>query len=253
MTLMSAAPVPLLLLCFVSRTCAVNITSTPGANGAGVVQVQLNGAVTLTCTAEAADGELVWLRNGATVSLREQNKKASSSLCVTPAIHEDNDATFTCHLGSNASETASVTLNVTYPPQASGSEQVAVEKEAQLLLQCDIWANPPVSSVAWTLNGSVVDLVAGGFTVTNDGFSSWLQVHRADQSLHEGTYQCTAHYSINGTHPVPGTYSKEFQVTVTEKTLKFPMMPMIAGVVVVFLTSLLAVVSRWKTITKCCK
>lgn len=32
--------------------------------------------------------------------------------------------------------------------------------------------------------------------------------------------------------------------------MKFPMMPMIAGLVVVVLTTLLAVVSRWKKIIK---
>lgn len=35
-----------------------------------------------------------------------------------------------------------------------------------------------------------------------------------------------------------------------EKVIKFPLMPMIAGLVVVFLTALLAVFSRWSRITK---
>lgn len=36
----------------------------------------------------------------------------------------------------------------------------------------------------------------------------------------------------------------------TDKTMKFPLGPMIAGLVVVALTALLAVVSRWRKIVK---
>lgn len=84
-----------------------------------------------------------------------------------------------------------------------------VEDESVLVLQCDIWANPPVSFVSWTLNGSTVDLLAGGFTVTNDGFTSQLTSNSVEKSLHEGTYQCTAD------SPVYGEHSKRFEVRVT--------------------------------------
>lgn len=201
---------------------------------------------------------------------------------------------------------ASISVALTFPlwcsssdhPQLSGSEEVTVEDESVLALRCDIWANPPVSSVSWTLNGSAVDLLAGGFTVTNDGFTSQLITNSVEKSLHEGTYQCTANF------PVFGEHSKIFKVTVTgqlaqrhsfpettsqclvlcvisllmynqnlkwneqsviwskkkvgwspssssvEKTMKFPLLPFIAGVVVVCLTTLLAVVSRWSKIMK---
>lgn len=59
------------------------------------------------------DEELVWLRNGAAVSLKEENKNGISRVCVTPVIYEDNGATFTCHLSRNNTVRASVTLNVT--------------------------------------------------------------------------------------------------------------------------------------------
>lgn len=59
-----------------------------------------------------AGKELVWLRNDAVVSLKEGNKEGNSSVCITP-IHEDNGATFTCHLSKNATASTSVTLNVT--------------------------------------------------------------------------------------------------------------------------------------------
>ncbi len=94
-------------------------------------------------------------------------------------------------------------------PELSGLEEVTVEDEAVLTLQCDILANPQVSSISWTINGSTVDLLAGGFTVTNDGFTSQLTTNKVDKSLHEGIYQCIAKSTMYG------EYSKLFSVTVT--------------------------------------
>lgn len=189
----------------------------------------------------------------------------------------------------------------------SGVEEVEVEEEAMLVLQCDVQANPVVS-VSWQQEGSLLDLSKGGFTLTNDGFTTQLTVNRVNRRLHHGTYQCITVSSIYGTS------SKLFQVTVngqytqpqfclchiyilnrgvflrfvwylnllinawkdksindihpkkvsislsyliswrlppsTEKTLKFPLMPLVAGLVVVACTTLLAIMSRWKKIAK---
>lgn len=94
-------------------------------------------------------------------------------------------------------------------PQLFGSEEVTVEDESALVLRCDIRANPPVSSVSWTLNGSAVALLAGGFTVTNDGYTTQLSASSAKIGSHEGTYQCTAH------SPIYGEHSRRFHVTLT--------------------------------------
>ncbi|XP_049892887.1 transmembrane and immunoglobulin domain-containing protein 1 [Epinephelus moara] len=238
-----------LLLYCVTQTLGVNIQSVPGVNSDGVVQTELDMTVSLVCQTDGdhetqADEELVWLRNGAAVALQEENKRGRSSVCVTPVILEDDGATFTCHLKKNYSSTASVTLNVIYHPQLSGSEEVTVEEEAVMVLQCDIKANPSVSSVSWTLNGSKVDLFAGGFSLTNDGYISRLTANSVERSLHEGTYKCTAE--------APGYVGhKLFHVTVIAKPMKFPLFPMIAGLVVVGLTAILAVASRWNKIAKC--
>ncbi|XP_077361675.1 transmembrane and immunoglobulin domain-containing protein 1 [Festucalex cinctus] len=237
-----------LALC-AAQTLCVTIESAPGVDGEGVILTELDRTVSLVCRSNRSEdegSELVWLRNGATVALRPENRKGQSGVCVMPVTHQDDGATFTCHLAGNASVEASVTLNVTYPPVLSGSEEVWVEDDSPLLLRCDAFANPPVT-VWWTLNGSALDLVAGGFTVTDDGFASRLSANKAEKSKHEGLYRCTADSSVYGIK------SKDFLVTVTEKTVKFPLMPIIAGVVVVCLTALLAIVSRWKRIVKCCK
>ncbi|XP_054482552.1 transmembrane and immunoglobulin domain-containing protein 1 isoform X2 [Anoplopoma fimbria] len=242
-----------LLFC-ATQTFGVRIQSIPEVNSDGVIQTELQKTVSLVCQSKGGietqdDEELVWLRNDAVVILTEGNKKGNSSVCVSPVIHEDNGATFTCRLSKNATVMASVTLNVTYHPELSGSEEVVVEEEAELILRCNIWANPPVSSVSWTLNGSVVDLFTDGFLLTNDGFTSQLTAHRVERSLHEGTYQCIAKSPIFGY----GETTKQFSVTVKDMTMKVPLWPIIAGIVVVCLTALLAVISRWHKIRKCCK
>nr|XP_020453995.1 transmembrane and immunoglobulin domain-containing protein 1-like [Monopterus albus]XP_020453996.1 transmembrane and immunoglobulin domain-containing protein 1-like [Monopterus albus] len=252
MKLMSRAPLFHLLIYCATQTFGVKIKSVPEVNSEGVIETKLEETVSLLCLPDGAsedqtDEQLVWLRNGAMVSLREGNNKGSSNVCITPVILEDNGATFTCHLSRNTTVSASVTLNVTYGPLLSGSEQITVEDESVLVLQCDIWANPPVSFVLWTLNGSAVDLVAGGFTVTHDAFTTQLTTNKVKKGVHEGTYQCKAD------SPLYGNYSKFFHVTITEKTMPFPLFPMIAGLVVVCLTAILAVVARWGIIIKHCK
>lgn len=251
---MKLVRLPLLCLLLFCATQAFNVTiySTPEVNSDDVIEAELNETVSLVCQLggghDPQEGEeLVWLRNEAVVRLQDGNKEGHSSVCITPITYEDNAATFTCHLKKNATTSASVTLNVTYGPQLSGSEQVLVEEEAELHLQCDIQANPPVSTVTWMQNGNQVDLEAGGFMVTNDGFKSQLSANKVARHFHEGTYQCLAN------SPAYGIFSKLFFVTLTDKTIKFPMMPMIAGLVVVGLTMLLAIIARWKTITKCFK
>ncbi|XP_030603128.1 transmembrane and immunoglobulin domain-containing protein 1-like [Archocentrus centrarchus] len=244
--ILRAALFHLFLFC-ASQILAINITSDPGNDSEGVIHVGLEGPVSLVCALDTQpEEELVWLRHDAVVRLEDGNKKGRSAVCVTP-IHEDNGAMFTCYQKGNSTVRASVTLNVTFAPNISGSEEVTVEEEGVLVLECDIRANPLLSSVTWTLNGSLVDLRAGGFTVINNGLTSQLKASKVEKSLHEGMYQCTV------VSPMYGVRNKLFQVTTTGKTLKFPLGPIIAGVVVVALTALFAVVSRWKKITKCCK
>lgn len=238
------------LLYCATQSSGIIIEATPAANSDGFIHSELKETVSLTCkheTPSEAEAELVWLRNDSPVALKEENKKGESRICISPVIHEDKQANFTCHLRSNASVRASVILNVTYPPPLSESEDVTVEEESTLVLRCNILASPPVSSVAWALNGSEVDLLTGLFTITNDGSTSRLSTGKVQRSLHEGTYQCTAE------SPLYGQRSKEFRVSVKAKTTRFPLLPMIAGLVVVCLTSILAVVSRWEKIVKCCK
>ncbi|CAL1573472.1 unnamed protein product [Knipowitschia caucasica] len=239
----------LFLFLFATQTSGVTIESTPAEN-AGYIHTELEETVSLTCKHDnisEADDELIWLRNYALVSLKEGNKKGQSRVCISPVILEDRETTFTCHLRSNASNSVSVVLNVTYPPPLTDPEVITVEEEASLSLQCMIEANPPVSSVIWTLNGTEVDLKTSQFTLTNNGLSTRLFTEKVQRILHEATYQCTAH------SPMYGLKTKVFTVNVTDKTRRFPLYPMIAGIVVVILTTLLAIAARWEKLVKCCK
>lgn len=94
-------------------------------------------------------------------------------------------------------------------PQLSGSEEVAVEIETELVLWCDVRANPPVQSVSWKFNGTKVDLEAMGMLETTDGFNTKLSNGRVVKSLHEGTYECSAN------HAIYGLSTKTFHVKVT--------------------------------------
>lgn len=250
---MKSLSIPVLLsclLCCATQTSGVKIESSPVAGVDGSINTELEETVSLTCThdaADEADSELVWLRNDALVSLNEGNKNGQSKVCISPVILEDREAIFTCHLQSNATDRHSVILNVKYPPALNGTEEITVEEESTLALVCNIEANPAVSSIMWTLNGTEVDLKASQFSLTNDGLTSRLFTDDVQRSLHEGTFTCTA------VSPQYGSHSKVFTVDVVDKTLKFPLWPMVAGIVVVCLTTILAIASRWEKIVKCCK
>lgn len=94
------------------------------------------------------------------------------------------------------------------PPQLSGTVDMVVEEDAELLLNCDIWANPRVSNVFWTQNGSAVDLEESGLTVSTDGSDSRLYAPKAQRGRHEGTYQCSVTYFSD-------VHTKVFNVTLT--------------------------------------
>ncbi|XP_075887494.1 transmembrane and immunoglobulin domain-containing protein 1 [Nelusetta ayraudi] len=237
-----------LLLSISTCTLGVQIQADPGVNSDGVVEVELDKVVSLVCehvVKSEAGVELVWLRNGAAIQLKEGNTENRSVVCVTP-IYDDNGATFTCHQRQNSTISSSVTLNVTFPPQLTGSEDITVEEEAEFHLTCDIWANPIVSNVVWTVNDSSVDLEEIGLQLTNDGFKTKLSTWKAERGRHEGAYKCSVTYFSE-------MYSKTFNLKLTDKTLKFPLMPMIAAIVIVALTLLLAIFSRWRMIMRCFK
>lgn len=101
-------------------------------------------------------------------------------------------------------------------PQLSGSEEITVEKDEALVLQCDIRANPSVQSVSWTFNNSNVDLEATGLLETTDGFNTKLSNSKAVKNLHEGTYKCSANHNIYGLH------TKTFYVTITGQFAQSP-------------------------------
>lgn len=235
--------ISLLHLLFYCATSGVQIQSDPPGSG-GIIDIDVEGVVSLVCnhktTSEDEDNELVWVRNGMTVQLKEENKIGTSKVCISPAISQDNGAVFKCHLRQNSSLADSVTLNVKYPPDISGTQDITVEEFDELVMKCSVFANPPVTNVEWTLNDTKVDLLAGDFIVSQDGHFNQLKVLLVKEEKHRGTYQCTA----------DGKYSKIFHVNVTENTMDFPLYPIIAAAVVVFCTILLALVSRRRQIIK---
>lgn len=235
-----------LALCYSCQTRELTVLSNPSANG-GLIRTELERTVSLSCMASASvTEELQWLRNGALVALHEDNRQNQSSLCIQPISREDNTVVFTCQLKGDASVNASIELEVIYAPELSGMEEITVEEEGDLMLSCDVRAHPPVT-VTWMKDAAILDLSSGGFVATNDGVTAQLYVSKIERGLHQGQFSCEANSTIHGTRV------KSFKITVEDKTMKFPLEPIIAGIVVVCLTILLAVVSRWDRIMKCCK
>ncbi|XP_062392510.1 transmembrane and immunoglobulin domain-containing protein 1-like [Sardina pilchardus] len=236
------------LVLLIFRAEALEVASNPPVDGGGFIQTRLDQIVGLECRTAAADGkaELQWFRNGMPVALQEGNYISESHLCIQPVTREDNGAIFRCQVKNNAALNGSLQLEVTYAPELSGKEELSVEEESSLTLSCDSRANPPVTMV-WSRDGQALDLSEGRFTATNDGVTARLSVRSVERELHQGEYTCTA------TSPVEPQKTKSFQITVTDKTIKFPRDPMIAGIVVVVCTAILALLARWERIAKCCK
>lgn len=242
--------VSVLLLCFVSLVRAVTIESCPLANG-NIILTKAEETITLTCVTDhgidpSDQNELQWYRNSAQVDLNESNRLYQSSLCVQPITKEDNGVIFTCQLKGDASVNSSVELDVQFAPDLNDTEELIVEKQSDVVLSCETRANPAVTMV-WKKDGEVLDLTTGGYTTTSDGITSKLSMRNVKREVHEGTYTCEI------TSSVFGIRSNTFKITVEDKTLQFPQGPIIAGVVVVASTIILAIISRFDKILKWCK
>ncbi|XP_027009162.1 transmembrane and immunoglobulin domain-containing protein 1 [Tachysurus fulvidraco] len=225
----------------------VTIESTPLTNG-GLIQTNPDQTVSLTCKVvdSAAPEELLWFRNGQQVSLKDGNRVNTSHVCVQPVSRNDNTVTFTCQLKSNVDVKASIQLEVRYPPTLGKDVNVSAEETRDTVLSCDVQAHPPVS-VVWKKNGELMDLSSSNYKTSNNGFTATLSITNVNRDDHQGVYTCEADSRVYGVS------KRSFRVTVVDSVMKFPLWPMVAGVVVIVLTILLAVISRWKKIMKCFK
>ncbi|KAL7853642.1 hypothetical protein AOLI_G00204860 [Acnodon oligacanthus] len=239
----------LLLSCVCSIYCtdAVIIQSNPSANGSSIV-TEVSKTVTLSCVVQgtADREELQWYRNGALVNLKYKNPLEQSHLCVEPVTTDDNGALFSCQLKANATRKASIQLVVMYAPDLNGSEELRAEEESDTVLSCAVGAYPPVT-VVWKKDGALLDLSSSTYHTSNNGITAKLTISNIKREVHEGLYSCettSSHYGVK---------SKSFIITVDDKVMKFPLGPTIAGLVVVVLTIMLAIFSRWEKVTKCFK
>ncbi|KAM9451289.1 transmembrane and immunoglobulin domain-containing protein 1 [Clarias gariepinus] len=238
-----------LTLIFASSVHSANVTiqSNPPTNG-GFVITKPERTVSLTCTVEnsAQAEQLQWLRNGREVSLKAENRFNTSHVCVQPVNRDDNFVTFTCQLKSNANVKDSIQLEVQYPPTLGQNVDVNVEEKSDAVLSCDVRAYPPVT-VVWKKDDILLDLSPSNYKTSNDGITASLSVSNVNRNQHRGVFSCEANSTVFGVN------KKSFNVTVVDRTMKFPLWPTVAGVVVVILTMLLAAISRLDKIMKCFK
>ncbi|XP_043077653.1 transmembrane and immunoglobulin domain-containing protein 1 [Puntigrus tetrazona] len=242
--------VSLLLLCFVCRVKAVTIKSCPLADG-NFLQTEVEKTVTLTCMIDEGidpsnQNELQWFRNDVRVNLAEENRQSPSSLCIQPVTKDDNGVVFICQLKGNTSVNSSIEFDVQYPPDLNDTKEVFVEEASDVVLSCDVQANPPVT-VVWKKDGEILDLISGSYKTTNNGITAQLLITKAMRNVHQGMYICEVNSSIYG------IMGRTFNVTVQDKVIGFPIGPTIAGVVVVLCTIVFALISRRNKIIKCIK
>ncbi|XP_046723218.1 transmembrane and immunoglobulin domain-containing protein 1 [Silurus meridionalis] len=245
----SSTRVVLLVLGCIFGAYSANVTieSNPPMNG-GLVQTKPEETVSLTCTVDdsAMPEELQWLRNNQQVSLGDGNQLITSHVCVQPVTRDDNGVIFTCQLKSNMNVKTSIQLDVQYPPTMGVDEEMWVEEKSEASLSCDIHANPPVS-VVWKKDDKLLDLSSSNYRTSNDGFTATLFISNVKRGVHQGVFACEADSVITG------VTRKNFSITVVDQVMKFPLGPAITGVVVILLTIMLAVISRWEKIMKCFK
>ncbi|XP_062868205.1 transmembrane and immunoglobulin domain-containing protein 1 [Trichomycterus rosablanca] len=224
----------------------LTIQSNPPTNG-GFIQTEPESTVSLTCTVDGSAGaELQWYRNGRLVNLKKGNNWDVSHLCVEPVTKGDNGAIFTCKLKTNPDVNTFIQLEVNYPPNLNGTEEVLAGEKSDIVLSCDVQANPSVT-VVWKKDSELLDLSLSNYKTSNNGITAALYISNINHKIHQAVYSCETTSSIYGVK------SKNFKVIVGDEVMKFPLGPAIAGVVILFFTFLLAVFSRWKKIVKCFK
>ncbi len=86
---------------------------------------------------------------------------------------------------------------ITDPPDLNDTKEVFVEETSDVVLSCDVRANPPVT-VAWKKDGEVLDLTSGSYKTTNNGITAQLSITKAKRDVHQGTYICEVNSSVYG-------------------------------------------------------
>jgi len=76
---------------------------------------------------------------------------------------------------------------ITDPPDLNDTKEVFVEEKDDVVLSCDVRANPPVALV-WKRDGKVLDLTTGRYKATNNGITAELSIRKAERDVHQGTY-----------------------------------------------------------------
>ncbi|XP_028857462.1 transmembrane and immunoglobulin domain-containing protein 1-like isoform X1 [Denticeps clupeoides] len=245
---MKIKPPALLFVCWIIQLAAgVRVAVSPLGDG-GTVSSEVGATVSLSCWVEEsqAEEELLWHRDGSEVELGQANRFNQSRLCIQDVSRDDHLVTFTCHLKRRPATSASVKMNVFFPPELSGTENVTVEESQETVLSCAVRANPQVA-VTWEKDGARLDLMSSRYKLYQDEREARLTITRTQRSEHQGLYSCVT------TSAEFGTRTKSFQLTVEDRTMGFPVFPVVAGCVVVLCTILLAVVSKWDRIRKCWK
>ncbi|XP_078278933.1 transmembrane and immunoglobulin domain-containing protein 1-like [Rhinoraja longicauda] len=212
------------------------------------LRLNISGVVSLRCDVVngTRDEELVWLRGDRVVNLRPTNRINVSTVCIDPVTANDDDVTFSCHVGSNPSLMRNVLLDVRFVPILSrdGDEGVNVYRGQDATLTCNVKSNP-AAVMAWYKDDEPLRLEAGRHQVYRDSKAFTLTIRKV-QREDNGTYICRAESTLGSGHLT-------FHLNVQAKPDVVPFEPIIAGALVILLTVLFGILSRKNKIIECCR
>ncbi|XP_072099326.1 transmembrane and immunoglobulin domain-containing protein 1-like [Mobula birostris] len=208
----------------------------------------ISDALSLTCTAvnNSQDEELVWLRGDRVINLKPLNRINVSTVCIDPITADDNDVTFSCHLSRDSTVKRSVLLDVRFVPILSqdGDVDVEVYTGDVATLTCNVKSNPP-AVMSWYKDNNTLKMEAGKHHVNWDS-SAFTLLMKKVQKEESGIYACMANSAL-------GSRSLYFNLNVKEKPYQVPFEPIIAGVVVILLTTLFGIFSWRHKVIECCR
>ncbi|XP_059827479.1 transmembrane and immunoglobulin domain-containing protein 1-like [Hypanus sabinus] len=208
----------------------------------------ISESLSLTCTVvnNRQDEELVWLREDRVINLKPLNRINVSTVCIDPITADDNNVTFSCHLSRNSTVKRSVLLDVRFVPILSQDGGVDVEAYSGdvVTLTCNVKSNPP-ALMSWHKDNNTLKMEAGKHHVNWDSSAFTLLIKKV-QKWQNGTYVCRADSTL-------GSRSLYFNLSVKDKPYQVPYEPIIAGIVVILLTSLFGIFSRRHAVIECCR
>ncbi|XP_052061423.1 cell adhesion molecule DSCAM-like isoform X3 [Mytilus californianus] len=165
-----------------------------------------NDVVSLTCSSSGGNPppEFTWTKNGLVLNSNKVETKVpkglSSSQLTVHLDYSDHLASYSCSVKNSVNQdnpfSTSTQISVLYHPRITFKpyKELSLELGSAGSLECNVSANPPVTSISWTKDGQPLQ--------TTDSRIDFSPASKTDS----GSYSCSCSNSINGvTKPASDT------------------------------------------------